>query len=389
MSQIKSRGKRLLSSLYRMGSPIHISSMNALGVKKTVLQRGQLREIVQKEACEYLQLQSYVPHKGCTVQQQPTYYSILENAKLDIKRGLVQATNGSYILEGGVDDLRIQGLLKTKLPQRARLLKGTYSTIWGQYTHNYGHWMIECLTRLYSAELVSKEYPLTLLMPDDLSYLQQESFDACLPETISVEYVERTSLLKLEKFIFLSMPTSGTSFFLVDSIYLEFIRQGIFKHYNIEEYKAKKAHRIYIVRNRAQYRHILNEQKVIQCLEGYGFQPYVLEEMTLGEQARLFSQAEFIISPHSSGLVNCIFAPSGIPVLEISGLAPEPSFFFLAMSRNQSYYYMFGMGADKNRQFPNRYSQPSELRGLINSDFDVSISELTANVEKILKGMNI
>jgi len=64
-------------------------------------------------------------------------------------------------------------------------------------------------------------------------------------------------------------------------------------------------------------RTILNEGEIIAALEAFGF--YIIEpgRMTLKEQARAFSQAQLIVSPHGSTLANLLFCQPGTKVLDL------------------------------------------------------------------------
>jgi capsular polysaccharide biosynthesis protein len=88
-----------------------------------------------------------------------------------------------------------------------------------------------------------------------------------------------------------------------------------------------------------------------------------------------------VVSPHSSGLINLLFAPRLTKVLEISALAPEPSFFSLSQALGQRYHYLFGKEADRSRIFPRRSDEPQRLRDLINSDFSVDLRELEGAIK--------
>lgn len=75
--------------------------------------------------------------------------------------------------------------------------------------------------------------------------------------------------------------------------------------------------RIYISRQSARYRRILNHAEVEAVLARLGFITVVLEELTVTQQAQLFSQAEVIVAPHGSGLTNLVFCQSGAQVIEL------------------------------------------------------------------------
>lgn len=75
--------------------------------------------------------------------------------------------------------------------------------------------------------------------------------------------------------------------------------------------------RIYISRTHANYRAVLNEDEVVNCLTALNFEIVQLETVSVTQQAQLFSQADVIISPHGSSLTNLVFCQPGTHVIEL------------------------------------------------------------------------
>jgi len=65
---------------------------------------------------------------------------------------------------------------------------------------------------------------------------------------------------------------------------------------------------IYLSREDAATRRILNEPDVESLLRAYGFESLRTENMSVPEQVEVFSSAEIIAGPHGAGLTNAIFA---------------------------------------------------------------------------------
>jgi len=338
--------------------------------------------INDKRSLEYLGMQSYIPQDKGEIKLRPVFSCNIAGAKFDMRTGLVATADNEIILESGVDLSRIQSsTFYGSSKYDFSYLPGTYTSIWGLFTHNYGHWMIECLLRLYALQANCCQGA-RLLMPQELTPVQRESFLACIPDNVEVVYLPRLSRVRVDNFVFLSPPTGGTSFYFVPVNHLEFARGRIFKHFRCTR-QPTLANRIFISRRKAAYRQMLNQDEVRRLLERYGFTAYDLEDLGFGDQVALFHDAEMVVSPHSSGLINLLFAPRLTKVLEISALAPEPSFFSLSQALGQRYYYLFGREANSSRNFPRRSNEPQRLRDLINSDFNVDLREL----EETIKGM--
>lgn len=76
--------------------------------------------------------------------------------------------------------------------------------------------------------------------------------------------------------------------------------------------------RIYLSRSSALTRRVRNEGDVMTLLADWGFERYLPEKLSFAEQVTLFSNADAIVSPHGSGLMNQIFADSAV-VVELMG----------------------------------------------------------------------
>ena len=76
--------------------------------------------------------------------------------------------------------------------------------------------------------------------------------------------------------------------------------------------------KIYIRREDANYRKVLNEADLISKLRRYDFEIINPQHFEILEQMKIFSNAEVIISPHGSNMSNLIFCKKGTKIIEIS-----------------------------------------------------------------------
>ena len=387
-NQIKDHIKQVRRCLYLASGYGFRSCLEIAPLASQAPERWGYRELAgktshtihDKRALEYLRMQSYIPHDNGVIGLRPVFSCNIAGAKFDMRTGLVATADNRIVLESGIDLSRIQNSpMYGSSKNDFSYLPGIYTSIWGLFTHNYGHWMIECLLRLYALQAGCCPGA-RLLMPQELTPVQKESFLACLPGNIEVVYLPRRSRVRVDRFIFLSPPTGGTSFYFPPADHLEYARRRIFDRFKLARPPAR-ANRIFISRKKAAYRQMHNQDEVRSLLERYGFTAYDLEDLGFAEQVALFYDAEMVVSPHSSGLINLLFAPRLTRVLEISALAPEPSFFSLSQALGQRYHYLFGKEADRSRPFPRRSDEPQRLRDLINSDFSVDLRELEGAIK--------
>ncbi|MDF2813897.1 MAG: capsular polysaccharide biosynthesis protein [Paenibacillus sp.] len=134
--------------------------------------------------------------------------------------------------------------------------------------------------------------------------------------------------------------------------------------------------RIYISREKARKRNVLNEPDVMDLLSQYGFRKVILEAIPLREQIRIFSSASVIVGPHGAGLTNIIFSNPGATIIEIfSPQLVHTCYPVLSSIVGHRHYYLIGEG-----ERPPEYVNPHNRR----ADITVNVKQL-AQLLKIAK----
>ena len=95
---------------------------------------------------------------------------------------------------------------------------------------------------------------------------------------------------------------------------LKFFLEQILTNIKVPEFKSK----IYIRREDANYRKILNEADLITILRKKGFEIINPQHFDILEQMKIFSNAKVIISPYGSNMSNIIFCKKNTKIVEIS-----------------------------------------------------------------------
>lgn len=85
--------------------------------------------------------------------------------------------------------------------------------------------------------------------------------------------------------------------------------------------------KLYIARDRARYRRMLNERQIQTALRAQGFDIVRPEELSFAEQLELFSAASVIVGPTGAGLSNMAFAPPGCRVIVLAGETRDVNYF--------------------------------------------------------------
>jgi len=101
--------------------------------------------------------------------------------------------------------------------------------------------------------------------------------------------------------------------------------------------------RIFIRRNQAKYRQVLNENDVITYLSEWGVVPVELETLSVIEQANLFAHAKVIIAPHGAGLTNLMFCrPETIVIELVSPHYIRHYYWIISQQLGLKHYYITG-----------------------------------------------
>ena len=87
-----------------------------------------------------------------------------------------------------------------------------------------------------------------------------------------------------------------------------------------ESYEIRKSRhrRIFLARKNMKWRRLLNEEEIAADLLTLGFEIIFIEEMSMGEQIDLFQQAQWIVAPNGSALLNLVFAYTGVKLIVLT-----------------------------------------------------------------------
>ena len=135
----------------------------------------------------------------------------------------------------------------------------------------------------------------------------------------------------------------------------------------------KTGRKIYISRERATHRKMINECDVIDLIEKAGFEIITPEKYTVNEQASIFSAAEIVIAPHGAGLTNLVFCNPGTRVLEMF----PPDYInvcYWALSNQMSLEYFYAVGTQ---------SETGSSGSVNKGDFYIDISVIENGLRQI------
>ena len=112
-----------------------------------------------------------------------------------------------------------------------------------------------------------------------------------------------------------------------------FLRKSFITHDIFDESEIKK---IYISREGASCRRIINEDLILSKLTCLGFKKFKLENISFHDQITLFANADIVVAPHGAGLANIIFCKPGTKIVELM-----PSGHNLELFNNNRFFYLY------------------------------------------------
>jgi hypothetical protein len=222
------------------------------------------------------------------------------------------------------------------LPKVNRV-KGTVAYLSDPDLLNYYHWMCRTLPllRIYQKCFERQEIDFFYVGQDPLANFHRETLakagvamnqviqEPCTADKIIAAFNSRT--------VNYGDPISKEAYLFSKHLF-----------YNVFDVNKRK-HRIYVKRGNVKRRKVINESQIIVLLEKYGFEPVVMDNKTVQEQAEIFAQAEAIVAPHGAALTNLLFIQPGVKVIELIPYGYlNNCFYALASYGEAEYFYLEG-----------------------------------------------
>ncbi|WP_407429635.1 glycosyltransferase family 61 protein [Arcticibacter sp.] len=219
-----------------------------------------------------------------------------------------------------------------------------YLLAFDEWGHTHYHWFCDTLPRIYSVKDLLKDY--YLLLPGNFPYIKSvatETLDLLGLRPKGIEFIDDDELLRVEN---LSIVTQTCKSGYVNDRILKKISEDIIHGSGIK--RAEPFRKLYISREGAGYRKVLNEDEVQEVVKSYGYEVIRYEDMSLMEQIRITASAKSIVSIHGAGLTNIVFMLEGSNVLEFrrDRIYHNQCYWHLADALNLNYFYLFGSPDD-------------------------------------------
>jgi len=212
----------------------------------------------------------------------------------------------------------------------------TYFMCFDYWSNSIFHWICDALTRLEASKEIAKDCIFLLPKFYEYSYIHEtlKAFDYK-----GIYFMEDSAYLQCANLIVpQQITTSGqirpdNILNLMQTLLNYFLPQftGNLKHQNI-----------YISRNKAKYRKVINEQEILPLLKKYNFEVVFFEDYSVCQQIELCYNSKNIVSVHGANLTNVVFMQPNCNVLEFRKKDDVHNNYFyeLTDSLNCNYYYL-------------------------------------------------
>ncbi|WP_311170891.1 glycosyltransferase family 61 protein [Halobellus ordinarius] len=202
----------------------------------------------------------------------------------------------------------------------------------------FAHWFDETLPKLraYEAYCRTVDRDPTLIVPSDLADWQRDSLR--LMGYPSDSWIERPEApLHVDSLIVPSHKyRSGHGAHMPSPANLRWVGDRITS--NIPDRQTDAPNRIYVSREDARRRRVVNKSELLDTIAEFGFQSVELSALSFQEQVRLFAGAEKVIGPHGAGLIHLLWTQDPVSVVELlPETGPVAHYFLLAAELGISY----------------------------------------------------
>jgi capsular polysaccharide biosynthesis protein len=261
---------------------------------------------------------------------------------------------------------RIKRIVSFFVSKTEIIEKGIWIT--NSWSHTYFHWFADVLPKLLAVENKIRGHK--VLLPE--SYKEFHYIEYSLRK-LGFEYFyfdsEIHSVRHLKKYKIKEL-------LIVDHLtyFNPAIMNELRKRFSKNFYPASEPYRkIYISREKAARRKVMNEQEIKQIVKKLGFEIHYFEDYSFEEQLKLITECRYLVSIHGAGLTNILFMKNGTNVMEFKMKEDyiNGCYYSLANSLNINYYYLLCEGNNPIAQ---------------DADFIIDIEKFTIAIEQMLKG---
>jgi capsular polysaccharide biosynthesis protein len=273
--------------------------------------------------------------------------TILELKNCYILNGMIFSTNrlkfyNNYSL---IHPIRKKDYIKNLL-----LLKNKKTTIesaiWitDENAYGYFHWITDCLSRLMATESFNAYEAVVLpIRLKEIKFINE-----------SLSYFNITPIYyhkEIPVFIKnLLLPSHTANTGNYNTHLINKLKQKI-----VGDVLTPPTKNVYISRQKAEKRKIINETEVVNILQKHNFEIHFFEDYSFTQQVNLMKETTCLISLHGAGLTNMLFMQENTTILELRNENDSTNncYFSLANDLNLNYYYQVNKGDSNDTHIVN------------------------------------
>lgn len=288
------------------------------------------------------------------------HYTRITNARIFHKHvtqnGLIIKNYCSSHPVPAIDQLKIP--LKRVTYQTKRIESAlSLVTLFGD---NFHHFLAEVVPLVvYGQEIFGKDVP--MIIP--AYYFKQPYIEPYL-RLLQVNWItfeSREQVLVKDLIVFKNLSISHFNPKILDSIRDRLVPESI----------NTPSRKVFISRAKARFRKVLNEELLYSILQEKGFEVLCLEDYSVKDQIRIFSETKILLGIHGAGLTNMVYMPKGGKVIELRALTDETHiyniFYVMASACGHEYFYGLGEGNHATNKLSDIMIDQNSLLDLINS----------------------
>ncbi|MDP3444046.1 MAG: glycosyltransferase family 61 protein, partial [Ignavibacteria bacterium] len=234
-------------------------------------------------------------------------------------------------------------------------IKGRVAALPGLGASNYYHWMVDILPKLKMLQDAHVEYDWLYVTVDPKLPFEKRTL-----ELLGVDFNKVINSIEhpnIEADLLIA-PSFPSAPLYSPRWVIDYLRSEMFSRVRPATINLSK--KVFISRNKSNYRQISNEEDLFNRLKDIGFQRYYLEDLSVDDQIQLFAHADQIVAPHGAGLANLIFCKPGTAVVEIFQMLEDETFCYLSQILELRYTCVATMDFNSPRQVGG-YKKSTEL----------------------------
>jgi capsular polysaccharide biosynthesis protein len=277
------------------------------------------------------------------------------------------------------DGLLLAAVAFAQLPPM-RTFDGTLVSLCSCWSNGYFHWMLEALPKLLLIEQAGHR-----LADIDLFMVRQKSpalmsFLAHLgiPDNKVFEW-HFAPHIQASRLIVTSSLENYDSSVAPQSIAIEPWASRIMQQrFSLPRPRGARGRRIYIDRENAKFRKVINDSEVKAVLHEYDIEVYTLETLSFEQKRELFTTADVVIGPGGAGFANLLFCQPGCHVLIFYNSGFESNSFW-TLCNNNGHKHFHLVSESSSRYFPSVHDNT------INENFLIDINALRQSLKFIFE----